>query len=307
MTDSRPFPSPAPHNPPSNAPPSAATQSQPAPAEHSGRKVTTIQVGASAAAAVTAALAASLFGAAGTLIGAALGSVVSTVAGAIYADYMHRGVKATKSVVIQRIPSDVLASTPLRRLTGPTDLPGQESLQPIGDEAGDESISVPLADRADLVNAGPNASPGGTPNGVYRPAPARTSRSWFKRPLVTAGAIGVAGFGIAMGTIVSAEGVIGHPVSGGSGGTTFSHLGSTSDRSSTTPTSTPTPTATSKVGATKGPGASPAATTTAPVETSAAAPTTSAAAATTDAGGDSAAATGGADAAVVDPNVTAAP
>jgi hypothetical protein len=276
-------------------------QPHPAPAEPSTRKVNTIQVGASAAAAVTAALAASLFGAAGTLIGAALGSVVSTVAGAIYADYMHRGVKATKSVVVQRIPSDLLASTPLRHLTGPADLPGQESLQPIGDEAGDESVSVPLADRSDLVNAGPN--------GTHRPA--APARPWFRRPLFTAAAVGVAGFGIAMGTIVSAEGVIGHPVSGGSGGTTFSHLGSSKqDRSSTTPTTTPTASATSssKAGATANPTASAAATTTAPAQTTAAAPTTSsAAAATTDAGSDGTAATGAADAPAADPNVTAAP
>ncbi len=101
--------------------------------------VSTLQVSASAAASVTSALAASFFGVAGTLIGAAVGSIVSTIAGALYTNYLGRAgarLAATTEVVIQRIPSEVISTTPLRHLTRPTDLPGRESLQPIGDERG---------------------------------------------------------------------------------------------------------------------------------------------------------------------------
>src|SRR4051812_13710605 len=115
--------------------------------------VSTVQVGASAAAAVTSALAASFFGVAGTLIGAAFGSIVSTVAGALYSDYLRRAgerIKVTRSVVIQRIPGEVLATTPLRHLTRPTDLPGRQSLQPIGDERGAETVNVPVHEAAEL-------------------------------------------------------------------------------------------------------------------------------------------------------------
>jgi len=116
--------------------------------------VSTVQVGASAAAAVTSALAASFFGVAGTLIGAAVGSIVSTIAGALYADYLGRAgerIKVTKDVVIQRIPGEVIATTPLRHLTSPTDLPGRDSLRPIGAERQDETVAVPVEQATELL------------------------------------------------------------------------------------------------------------------------------------------------------------
>jgi hypothetical protein len=122
--------------------------------ESSRSAISTVQVGASAAAAVTSALAASFFGVAGTLIGAAIGSIVSTIAGALYADYLGRAgerIKVTRNVVIQRIPSEVLTTTPLRHLTSPTDLPGRDSLRPIGDETSDETVAVPVEEAGELL------------------------------------------------------------------------------------------------------------------------------------------------------------
>jgi hypothetical protein len=122
--------------------------------ENSRVSVSTVQVGASAAAAVTSALAASFFGVAGTLIGAAVGSIVSTIAGSLYTHYLGRAgerIKVTKDVVIQRIPGEVIATTPLRHLTNPSALPGRESLTPIGDERGDESVAVPVEEASELL------------------------------------------------------------------------------------------------------------------------------------------------------------
>jgi hypothetical protein len=212
--------------------------SNPGTAGHSGRKVSvsTVQVGASAAAAVTSALAASVFGVAGTLIGAAVGSMVSTIAAALYADYLHRAgrqLRVTKSVVIQRIPSEMLAATPLRHLTGPADLPGEQAMRAIGDETAHQTVTLPLADQTELLES--PASP--------------AARAWYKRPVL---AMGLCGFLIALGIITASEGAIGHSLSGGDGQTSiskaFDHSSDTSkDDVTPTPaptTATPTPTTT---------------------------------------------------------------
>jgi hypothetical protein len=231
--------------------------------------VSTVQVGASAAAAVTSALAASFFGVAGTLIGAGIGSIVSTIAGALYAEYLHRAsrrIRVTQSVIVQRIPGDVLASTPLRHLTGPADLPGEPSMRPIGDETG-RTTAMPL----------------------LRPRP------WWKRPVVSLTAVGLAGFAIALGAVTAIEVVKGGRISGGSGAPSVIDAvrgggrttpakkqvtpvqkpsgGSTATAS---PTSTPVPTATT--GPTR---ATPAQASGAPATTSPSQPTASAAAPTT--------------------------
>jgi hypothetical protein len=225
--------------------------------------VSTVQVGASAAAAVTSALAASFFGVAGTLIGAAVGSVVSTIAGALYADYLRRAgerIRVTRSVVIQRIPSEVLTTTPLRHLTRPTDLPGQQSLRPIGDERGDESVTVPVQDAAELRRHPEGMAPLDqtsvlpTINGSEasrNPVPGPPAPLW-KRPVVAMAAVSAAGFMIAIGIVLATETVIGHPVSGGDGGNTLSRLGNTSSQSEittpekTTPSETEAPSATAE-------------------------------------------------------------
>jgi hypothetical protein len=195
--------------------------------------VSTVQVSASAAASVTSALAASAFGVAGTLIGAAVGSIVSTIAGALYTNYLGRAgerLAATREVVIQRIPGEVIATTPLRHLTRPTDLPGRDSLQPVGDERGDETVTVPVEDATRLLQHPEGMAPlNGT--GPQRSPAAAPPSLWKRKPVLAMGAISGAGFLIALGLVLSAETVIGHPVSGGSSGTTFSNLGNNSSKS----------------------------------------------------------------------------
>ena len=212
--------------------------------------VSTVQVGASAAAAVTSALAASFFGVAGTLIGAALGSIVSTIAGALYADYLGRAgqrIKETRSVVIQRIPGEVLATTPLRHLTRPTDLPGQQSMQLVGDEGGAETVDVPVQDAEQLRRH---------PDGLAPLHPSRSpsqSRPLWKRPLVALSAVSAAGFLIALGVVLATELFLGHPVSGGDSGTTLSNLGNTSSNSDVKPTETETPSVSPSAAVTEAP------------------------------------------------------
>jgi hypothetical protein len=150
--------------------------------ESRAARVSTVQVGASAAAAVTSALAASFFGVAGTLIGAAVGSVVSTVAGALYADYLRRAgsrLRTTSTVVVQRLPSEVLTTTPLRHLTGPvgpqphsaaTDsrnpanpanpaaVPGRAALQPVRPDS-EQTVAVPLATPEEIQQASTSFDP----------------------------------------------------------------------------------------------------------------------------------------------------
>ena len=225
--------------------------------EQSDRRVnvSTVQVGASAAAAVTSALAASFFGVAGTLIGAGVGSIVSTIAGALYADYLRRAgrrIRDTKSVVIQRIPSEVLATTPLRHLTSPTDLPGEASMRAIGDETEDEAIALPLSSSTELLAE-------------------KSERPWWKRPVVTLPAVGIAGFAIAIGAVSAAELIKGGPISGGSGAPSIAKAvsaGSTQKKAKSTPTVTPT-----QVATTTTPTSTPDPTSTAVPTTAPAAPT----------------------------------
>ncbi len=150
-------------------------------ADAKAARVSTVQVGASAAAAVTSALAASFFGVAGTLIGAAVGSIVSTVAGALYADYLRKAgnrLRDTKTVVVQRLPAEVLTTTPLRHLTspvtaalhaphstrpvtdpaGPAAVPSRASLQPVTQD-GEETVAVPLATPEEIQQASTSFDP----------------------------------------------------------------------------------------------------------------------------------------------------
>jgi hypothetical protein len=270
-------------------------------------------VGASAAAAVTSAVAASFAGVAGTLIGAAIGSIVSTVAGALYADYLSRAgdrIRTTRTVVIQRIPGDVLAATPLRHLTGPADLPAQESMQPIGDEThaekgsgsssgnngldhnglddgsdnrhdvAAETVAVPVSSATELL-AKPDGmgvlqvgdSAPGQDGAHGQDGEADQPRPWWRRPAVTMAAVGGAGFLIALGVVTTAEGLIGHPLSGGSSGTTLGHaVGSGGTGTSTKPTVTPTATPSSVTSTSSGTATTGAAVTTTSAATATTAP-----------------------------------
>jgi hypothetical protein len=208
------------------------------PGEKPRVSVSTVQVGASAAAAVTSALAASFFGVAGTLIGAAVGSIVSTIAGELYKHYLAQAgerIKGTTNVVIQRLPSEVIATTPLRHLTNPSDLPGRESLQPIGNERGDESISVPVESAGRLRQHPEGMAPLAAQNGSRVTSAPRPSP--WRKPLLAMAGISAAGFLIALGLVLATETAIGHPVSGGDSGTTISRLGSNdSSKSEVKPT-----------------------------------------------------------------------
>jgi hypothetical protein len=228
--------------------------------------ISTVQVGASAAAAVTSALAASVFGVAGTVIGAAVGSIVSTIAGALYTDYLGRAQErlkvVTTEVVIQRIPGEVIASTPLRHLTAPNDLPGGDSMRPIGAENNGETVAVPLAEAGELRKVPDDkallrqtsvlpavAQQRQSERTGSRPAP--TATLWWRKPVTALSAVSLAGFLIASGVLLSAEGVLGHPVSGGTSGNSFSkftNVGSNTDsepsKSEPKPTSTETSTGT---------------------------------------------------------------
>jgi hypothetical protein len=137
--------------------------------------------------------------------------------------------------VIQRIPEEVIASTPLRHLTNPSDLPGRESLQPIGDERGDESVAVPV-ERAGRLRQHPEGmAPLAVQNGS-RTAPESRPSPW-RKPLLAMAGISAAGFLIALGLVVATETAIGHPVSGGDSGTTISRLSSNdSSKSEVKPT-----------------------------------------------------------------------
>lgn len=195
--------------------------------------VSTVQVGASAAASVTSALAASFFGVAGTLIGAAVGSIVSTVAGALYAEYLRRASESlTRNVVIQRVPAANRAGG-ARRPGGPSELPGRESLRPIGDETASESVSVPFESASDLRRRPEGMAPldrtsvlpaTGVPAERGRRSAGPGPLPWWRKPLLATSAVSAAGFIIAIVAVVATEGVIGHPVSGGDSGTTISQL-----------------------------------------------------------------------------------
>jgi hypothetical protein len=244
--------------------------------------VSTAKVGASAGAAVTSAAAASLFGSTGTLIGAAVGATVSTVASALYTEYLERAgerLRTTKDVVIQRIPGEVLATTPLRHLTSPTDLPGEKSMRAVGDEIEPprpETVAVPLAGRTELLEAvdESNRVPPvtGDPDPAPDPAPVSSPGRRWVRPGLAAAGVAVAGFLIALGLVLSTEQAIGHPLAGGDSGNTLSNLGgsksATTAPAEVTPTSSPS--SSSDAAPTGAPAASPTADATAP-----AAPTSS--------------------------------
>lgn len=270
MTDSNQMPSPS-NTPTSTAPSTQTGSSYPtAPdldrddSRGGGSGISPVQIGASAAAAVTSALAASFFGVAGTLIGAAVGSIISTVAGALYSHYLgraHERLKVTTEVVIQRIPSDVLTATPLRHLapngdslngTSPNAVPGRDSMRPIGEERGDESVDVPVSEAGDLLKVPADRavlngrSPGNSGSADGRNGSAGPGATWWKRPAVALGAVSMAGFLIALGVVLVSEQAIGHPLSGGTSGNSISKItGGDSDTSdSDTPKTTVTPTPT---------------------------------------------------------------
>lgn len=108
--------------------------------------LSTVQVAASALAAVSAAVFASWFGTAGTLIGAALGSVVATVASATYSYSLRRTAEIArrKAAQVRETGGALRASLPRPKSSepGPDELDRTQTL-PAADEQADEQAEGP--------------------------------------------------------------------------------------------------------------------------------------------------------------------
>jgi hypothetical protein len=213
--------------PPTPAPSGAAPPTEPLPPPAPTKKInlTAAQVGASAAASATSAVGASFLGAGGTIAGAALGSVVTTVAGALYTRSLERAgsrLRDTTTVLVKRMPSDGVRASSV-----PTHL-GDVADPAAGEPAGETTVAVP-AEPVMPEEAGHLA----------RAAEATEQR---RRPWLLI-VIAAAGFALAVVGISAAESLLGHPVSGGSGGTSVGRVIGTEpdtsgDRKPTTPPST---------------------------------------------------------------------
>ena len=202
---------PAPGAPAGEAP----TQALAPPAPTRKINLTSAQVGAAAAASVTSAVGASFLGAGGTIAGAAVGSVISTVAGALYTrslETAQKRLRETTTVLVKRVPIDG------------TQRPGAVPAHLA--EVGEPAVRPADADLLATVEApAPDATPNGLGGageggGVRGPAPARRGR----RPLLVFAGIAAAGFALAVFGLSAAESLLGHPVSGGSGGTSVGRV-----------------------------------------------------------------------------------
>ena len=211
-----------------------------------GPDISAAQVAGSALAAVSAAVVASFLGVGGTIVGAALGSIVASIGGAVYSHSFQRagyrlGEAKVLTVVTSRRSADVEP--------GPSDVPVIERAD---EEHPAYAESAPAeGEPEEAVTASPLPPPGGR-------VPRRLS--WKAAVLLT-----VIAFVIAIAAIVVVELVIGRPISGGSGGTTISHLVRPAKSKHTPPpspsapvvTSTATPTATPRSSPTGTPTSSP--------------------------------------------------
>lgn len=234
-----------------------------------GPDISAAQVAGSALAAVSAAVVASFLGVGGTVIGAALGSIVASIGGAVYShSFKQAGTKLGETKVVAVVTS---RRTAQGAGPGPADVPVIEDdpEHPPYAESAPEEIVVAEATEdvvetpAEALEASPLPAPGGR-------LPRRLS---WKGAL----ALTVVAFVLAIVAIQVVELVIGRPISGGSGGTTISHLVSPgpshkkkapaptptpTSRPTSTPTGTPTATPTGTPTATSTPTGTPTATST---------------------------------------------
>ena len=193
--------------------PNAAAPTQPlaAPAHTRKMNLTTAQVGAAAAASATSAVGASFLGAGGTIAAAAVGSVISTVAGAFYTrslETAQKRLRETTTVLVKRVPNDGAQ----RPGAVPTQL--DEVDEPAVRESDADllaTVATPAAGDA-AGGAGSDDPPGVAPAGRRR------------RPLLLFAGVAAAGFALAVFGISAAESLLGHPVSGGSGGTSVGRV-----------------------------------------------------------------------------------
>jgi hypothetical protein len=247
-----------------------------------GPDISAAQVAGSALAAVSAAVVASVLGVGGTVTGAALGSVVASIGGAVYSHSFRRaGSKLVETKVMTVVtsrhsaggegpgPSDVpIIQDPPDETSGETS--GAASAQglahPSGDAAGGPADETAVT--GDPVTASPLPPPG-----------ERVPRwlSWK-----AAVALAVVAFLLAIAAIQVVELVIGRPISGGSGGTTISHLVNPKRTTHKTPKPTPKPSPSAPVvTSTPSPTGSP---TVSPTSTPTSTPTTTASPTTTPSG-----------------------
>jgi hypothetical protein len=191
------------------------------PPSRRGPDISAAQVAGSALAAVSAAVVASFLGVGGTIIGAALGSLVASIGGAVYSQSFQRaGYKLGETKVLTVVTRARLGPHEPGEPTdpghpGPSDVPVIED--PVTDDGapGAESgaagagVSVPTV-TTEPPKPGPLPPPGG-----------RIPRwlSWKAAVALT-----VVAFVLAVAVISLTEFVLGRPISGGSGGTTISHL-----------------------------------------------------------------------------------
>jgi hypothetical protein len=183
-----------------------------------GPDISAAQVAGSALAAVSAAVVASFLGVGGTLVGAALGSVVASIGGAVYSHSFQRAGYRLGETKVLTVVTNRRAGEPD---PGPADVPVIEEEPGHSAYAGTAPVDEPEP-------AGPLPAPGGR-------VPRRLS---WKAAL----ALTVVAFVVAIAAIEVVELVIGRPISGGSGGTTISHLVSPKTHKKPTPAPSPTPT-----------------------------------------------------------------
>jgi hypothetical protein len=214
--------------PPRDRPPhgqAAPTQTLPPPAPTRKINLTAAQVGASAGASATSAVGASFLGAGGTIAGAAVGAVITTVAGALYTRSLESAgsrLRDTTTVLVKRLPSDGVRATSVPSHLGDVTDPDA------GEPAGETTVVTP-AEPATPEEAGT----------LERAGEAARQR---RRPWILV-AIAAAGFALAVFGISAVESLLGHPVSGGSGGTSVGRVIGTEpdtsgDQRPTTPPST---------------------------------------------------------------------
>lgn len=218
-----------------------------------GRKlnITVTQIGASAGAAATSALGASFFGAGGTITGAALGAVISTVAGAVYNRSLESAgdrLKDTK-VLVRRVPVGLRSENPEAVPThlgrevdagaarqaaanGDPEPAAEQPTEPLVADGDGAAATALMADAAaaaaaDRARDTGTTSPPTAALGTTQELPLVTHEPQARprrRQVAILGGVSLAGFGLAIGAITVAESLLGHPVSGGDGGTTVSKV-----------------------------------------------------------------------------------
>ena len=204
-----------------------------------GPDISAAQVAGSALAAVSAAVIASFLGVGGTIIGAALGSLVASVGGAVYSHSFQRaGYKLGETKVLTvvtraRLGPDEPGEPAEPGHPGPSDVPVIED--PVADDGAPDAESEGAGAGVPTLTTEPPKP------GPFPPPGGRIPRwlSWKAAVALT-----VVAFVVAVAVISLTEFVLGRPISGGSGGTTISHLVKPKNTHPTPKPTTPLPSST---------------------------------------------------------------